>query len=369
MQVVVDWSVRYPSQTYGHTPTLIGREAFFPMLHTQFASVHHRNEFVAEVRTTTKEDMLRMQALLREHRILHSSEKHYNPHYSFRQYLVGDATESPYLFLSQSAASGPLSVFHHESRIGPFPYQGELVWQKRFIDESNRWQKQHAATETLLHYGDSSGLIKIATYPVMQAMLAEGLRGLDFVRIRPAKWKTLDGNWDGADFHVKAGGRYGIKDFELFDPMPDSKSCFALAPSALMPPQHPELTRYDGRVPTGMPRKVVTDLRYRGPVMAFVKRMFPILPIWTPEAIANAPDVDIMRSWEHFDDSELTADLLATARGRDVLSKYLLEPRWEPVGVAPMGSPLLKEGEELEWEKLEEREKAQGLPDAPGDIR
>jgi hypothetical protein len=362
MQLVVDWSFDYPSQTYGHTPTLIGREAFFPMLHAEFASVHHPNEFVAEVRTTSKEDMLRMQALLREHRILRSSEKYYNPHYAVRRDLRGESTDSRYVFLAHTVTSGPVSALRDNDRVGPFPYNGELVWNKNYIDASRRWTRDHDDNRLVLHYGDSAGHILIATYAVMQAMLAEGVPGLNFVRIRPAKWKTLNASRTDAHFHVRAGGRYGIKDFELFDPMPDSKSCFALAPSAVMAPQHPEMTRYDVRVPPGMPKRVVVDSHFRGPMMLLVRGTYVgrAFPIWTPDAIARSPEADILRTWEHYDDSELTGQLIATERGRDVLSKYLLEPRWEPVGVAPMGSPLLKEGEELEWEKLEEREKAQG---------
>jgi hypothetical protein len=357
MHEMVVWTIRYPEDTYGHTPTLIAREEFFPALRSLFCNVQHPYEYNAEIRTMTVEATRQMRSLLQLHRIVASSPYHYNPHYSVRRYLVGDPTESRYLYLAQSANSGPLESFRQESRIGPFPYQGELVWQRRYINESYRWERAAGTRANVLHFGDSSGYIKVATYAVMQALMAEGLSGVDFVRIRPAKWKTLDANWPGADFMVHAGTRYGIKDFELFDPLPDSQSCFAFAPSALMPPQHPELTRYDTTVLNGMPRKVVTDHSYRGPMMAFVKTKLFSPPIWAPDTLAGVRHSGVMRTWEHFGHSELTALLVVDHSGRDVMSKYLLDPIWEPVGVAPLGSALLKEGEELYWEKLEEKEK------------
>jgi hypothetical protein len=52
-------------------------------------------------------------------------------------------------------------------------------------------------------------------------------------------------------------------------------------------------------------------------------------------------DVDIACTFEHSETDPLTVGLIFSDRGKELISPYLVEPRWSRVGILPANSPVL----------------------------
>jgi hypothetical protein len=115
---------------------------------------------------------------------------------------------------------------------------------------------------------------------------------------------------------------------------------WVITPQVVLPPTHPLWERYNPHAKRGTDDRI-TDPTYRGPVRCRSPLFDGSGPIYTPEAIRAMDDVDIACTFEHSETDPLTVGLIFSDRGKELISPYLVEPRWSRVGILPANSPVL----------------------------